>query len=106
MTASVSTTWRFASIPEAYVEFMREYPPIYRPESAPGRLALGERLVHMLDITDTDAYRSGEPNRRAIADLAGARTIVTVALRKDNALIGAIAVFRQEVHPFSDKQIA
>ena len=41
-------------------------------ESAPGRLALGERLVHMLDITDTNAYRSGEPNRRAMADLAGA----------------------------------
>jgi GAF domain-containing protein/signal transduction histidine kinase len=96
----------FRSIPAAYVEFMREHPPIYGPESAPGRLAHGERLVHMLDITDTDVYRSGDPNRRAIADLAGARTIVTVALQKDSALIGAIAVFRQEVRAFSDKQIA
>ena len=94
------------SIPAAFVEFMREHPPIYGPESGPGRLALGERLVHVHDVTDTDLYRSGDPNRRAIADLAGARTLVTVALRKDGGLVGAIAVFRQEVHPFSDKQIA
>jgi GAF domain-containing protein len=94
------------SIPAAFVEFMRERPPIYGPETGPGRLALGERLVHVHDVTDTDAYRSGDPNRRAIADLAGARTLVTVALRKDGGLVGAIAVFRQEVHPFSDKQIA
>src|SRR5690242_13563418 len=96
----------FRSIPAAYVEFMREHPPNYGPENAPGRLALGERLVHVLDITDSDAYRSGDPNRRAIADLAGARTLVAVPLRKDSTLIGAIVVFRQEVRPFSGKQIA
>jgi len=94
------------SIPAAYAEFMREHPPIYGPGTAPGRLALGERLVHVLDMTDTESYRSGDPNRRAIADLAGARTLVAVPLRKDNALLGAIVVFRQEVRPFSDKQVA
>jgi signal transduction histidine kinase/GAF domain-containing protein len=96
----------FRSIPEAYVEFMREHPPIYRPESAPGRLALGERLVHMLDITDTNAYRSGEPNRRAMADLAGARTVLSVALCKDEVLLGVLTLFREEVRAFTDKQIA
>src|SRR5437763_1169838 len=94
------------SIPAAYAEFMREHPPIYGPGTAPGRLALGERLVHLVDMTNTDSYLSGDPNRRAIADLAGARTLVAVPLRKDNALLGAIVVFRQEVRPFTDKQIA
>src|SRR5438094_3791954 len=85
---------------------MRAHPPIYGPGTAPARLALGERLVHVLDMTNTDSYLSGDPNRRAIADLAGARTLVAVPLRKDNALLGAIVVFRQEVRPFTDKQIA
>jgi GAF domain-containing protein/nitrogen-specific signal transduction histidine kinase len=96
----------FRSIPTAYVESMREHPPIYGPQTSPGRLALGEDLVHLFDMTDTDAYRSGDPSRRAIADLAGARTLVAVALRKDSVLLGAIVVFRQEVRPFSDKQVA
>jgi PAS domain S-box-containing protein len=93
-------------IPPVYAEFMREHPPTYEPGSAPGRLASGERLVHVIDMTDTDLYRSRDPNRRAIADLAGARTVAAVALRKDNALLGTIVVFRQEVRPFSEKQLA
>jgi GAF domain-containing protein/sensor histidine kinase YesM len=94
------------SIPAAYAEFMSEHPPIYGPGTSPGRLAAGERLVHIVDMTDTDSYRSGDQNRRAIADLAGARTLVAVPLRKDRQLLGAIVVFRQEVRPFTDKQIA
>src|SRR5205823_1877610 len=91
------------NVPADYAEYMREHPPMYGPETAPGRLASGERLVHVVDMTDTDAYRSGDPNRRAIADLAGARTLVAVPLQKDAALIGAIVVYRQEVRPFREK---
>src|ERR1051326_7059354 len=93
-------------IPPAYAEFMRQHPPIYGPDSAPGRLLAGENLIHVLDMTDTDLYRSGEPNRIAIADLAGARTVVAVPLRKDDVLMGAIVVFRQEIRALSEKQLS
>jgi class 3 adenylate cyclase len=70
------------------------------------RLTQGEDIVHVPDVTAEDAYRSGNPIRRALADLGGARTGLWVALRKDGALLGAFVIYRQEVRPFSDKQIA
>ncbi len=78
--------------------------------SGPGlalhRIAQGENVVHIADITDDDAYRSGDAGRRAVADLGGARSQLMVALRKDGNLLGAINIFRQQVRPFSDRQIA
>src|SRR5207237_1407012 len=44
--------------------------------------------------------------RRVLVDATGARVGITIALRKDNALLGAITVYRREDRPFTDKQIA
>src|SRR5205814_6472630 len=61
---------------------------------------------NVTEMRDTDLYRRADPNRRALVDLAGARTVVLVPLLKDDVVRGVITVFRQEVRPVSDKQIA
>jgi GAF domain-containing protein len=69
-------------------------------------IANGENLIHLADIVDTEDYRSGVWSRRVLADLGGARTALWVALRKDDALLGVLVLYRTEVRPFSQKQVA
>jgi len=76
-----------------------------RPGDAHWRLVAGEELIHISNQMDEEAYRVGNPLRRAVVDLGGARSALVVALRKDNVLLGALTVYRKEVRPFSDKQI-
>ena len=54
----------------------------------------------------TEPYCAGNPNTRAMVELGGIRTILTVLLCKDRAVLGFITVYRQEVRAFSTKQIA
>jgi GAF domain-containing protein len=82
-------------------------PSRVNPGSTVERLLQGEPVVHILDARDDEAYRSGNPRRRQLVDVGGARSYLTVPLRKgDNNLLGAFAIYRQEVRPFTDKQIA
>jgi GAF domain-containing protein len=76
-----------------------------QPESLGGRLALGQRVVHIPDAVDDDAYRSGSAPRLAVVE-AGVRSLLGVGLRKDGALLGIIAVYREEQRPFSDREIS
>jgi GAF domain-containing protein len=92
-------------VPAPFAEFRRQNPPVYGPDTGVGRLLTGERFVHFIDAADTDVYRRGDPNQRAVVDLGGARTMLVVALLKDEALRGFITLYRQEVKPFTDKQI-
>jgi two-component system, NtrC family, sensor kinase len=89
----------------AYREFLSA-PHRPGPGSAQLRLIKGERLVHVADIADSEDYRSGDALPRALVDLGGGRILLALPLRKDGAFIGAIMIYRQEVRPFTDKQIA
>ena len=93
--------------PVAFVEFLRQpLPAHHNPGSGLERALRGEDLVINDDMAAEEIYRQGDPLRRAIADLGGARSHILVALRKDDTLLGAISIYRQQVRPFTDKQIA
>jgi len=91
-------------VPAVFAESWRE-PRRPSPGLALYRLTQGDNVIHVPDVTAEDAYISGNPIRRALADLGGARTGLWVALRKDASLLGAFVIYRKEVRPFSDKQI-
>jgi GAF domain-containing protein len=76
------------------------------PEIGLGRILRGEHLVINRDMAGEAVYRAGDPVRRAMVDLGGARSAAQIALRKDDALIGALIIYRTELGSFTDKQIA
>ena len=92
--------------PEYRAELMRAGPQKPEPGGSLIRLVEGEPLVHIADITAEGAHRSGAAVRRMLADRAGARTVLWVPMRKDGALLGFFTIYRTEVRPFTDKQIA
>ena len=94
-------------LPAAYAEYLsRGEIPAAGQGTGRARLLAGERFAHIADLADEPPYRDGEPHRRALVELGGARTALLVPLRKDDAVSGFIMIYRQEVRPFTDKQIA
>ena len=88
------------NVPETYAEYRRLKPVIdLGPQSASARMAVSREVIHYLD------YAAEVPDG-PVARLAGARSVVTVPMLKDNELAGAIYIYRQEVRAFTDKQIA
>ncbi len=75
------------------------------PHTALGRARATRQPVHIEDAREEEAYRSRDPRRVATVEKAGARTLLTVPLLKEGAVIGAVVIYRREVRPFADKQI-
>jgi GAF domain-containing protein len=92
-------------VPDALAAYFQTGMDQPRPGDAHWRLVEGEELIHS-DQMEEDAYRLGNPLRRAVVDLGGARTALVVALRKDKVLLGALTVYRKEVRPFTDQQVS
>jgi len=92
--------------PPAFAEFLTRSPHPIGRDNAHARLLQGEPLVQLADVADDKAYRFGDPLRCALVELAHGRTLLAVPLRKDKAFLGDFIIYRTEVKPFSDKQIA
>jgi two-component system, NtrC family, sensor kinase len=92
--------------PPAFAE-SRERGP-FRPNSGhPFRnLVETKEAFHVADVAALQAYKERDPQVVETVELGGIRTCLGVPMLKDNNLIGALVIFRQEVRPFSDKQIA
>jgi PAS domain S-box-containing protein len=89
-----------------YIEWQRQAGPVQPyPSSSLAQIKRGQQIVHVADIREEEVYRA-LPKFREQADLRGVRSEIAVALIKDNILLGAMVVYRQEVRPFTDKQIA
>lgn len=81
--------------------------PVVRPgpETAPARVVQTRQPVRIADLSAEPAYVSRDPLRVNIVERAGARTLVAVPMLKDDKLIGTITIYRQEVRPFTDKNV-
>src|SRR6516162_3172340 len=89
----------------AFVEWLRRHSPVPpMAGSAADRIVRGERIVHVMDRREEEAYRINATFREMV-DRSRVRASLSVALRKDEKLLGMINVYRQEVRPFSNKQI-
>ena len=97
---------RISSAPSDWVQAQRD--PVVRPgPSNPiHRLVATREILHILDASLEPAYRDKDPSFVALVNVAGARTVLTVPMLKEDEVIGAIGIHRQEVRPFTDKQVA
>ena len=92
--------------PPAYAEVRRREPVIhFSSGDLLSRMIAAKQLQHITDISMEQAYIEREPGAVVLVELAGARTVLLVPMLKENELIGVVAIYRQEVRPFTDKQI-
>ena len=95
------------NLPPAYAE-QRQREPVIRPGPGTGlhRVVKSKQVSHVADVRAEEAYIERDPLRVSTVELGGYRTVLDVPMLKDNELIGIITIYRQEVHPFTDKQVA
>jgi signal transduction histidine kinase len=93
-------------VPAAFAEFLQGGPFIPDPGSGLGRVARTKQAVHILDArAEQEVWVERDPYFVTATELSGTRTLVVVPMLKEHKLVGTIAIYRQEVRAFSEKQI-
>ena len=92
-------------VPPKFAEFWQRGPQRPGSRTAAGRIVETRQPVHVVDVRSEPAYVEGEPVFVAAVNLGGFRTLLNVPMLKDNELVGIIAIYRQEVRPFTNKQV-
>jgi class 3 adenylate cyclase len=88
-----------------YQEYLDRGPIRAGPGTGLGRVAARKQTVHIIDTKAEQVYADRDPLRVATAELGGARSFLQVPMLKEGELIGAIGIYRQEVRPFTNKQV-
>jgi GAF domain-containing protein len=96
------------NVPAAFAQAVAQRGPLLHPGPLHplARVIATKQLLHIFDFAEDPAYKQREPAAVRLVELAGARTFLAVPMLKDDVLVGAIVIYRQEVGPFTDKQIA
>src|ERR1700724_437045 len=92
MPAAFTEQWRTAVIP------LSQDLPVTR-------VALSRKQVQVADVRKDRAYLAGHQLAVGSADIAGMRTLLIVPMLKQETFVGAFAIYRKEVRPFTDKQV-
>jgi GAF domain-containing protein len=92
-------------VPRLFAEAQGRGPIQPAPGGALDEAMRTKRTVHVADLSATQPYVDGYPTIVEAVEIGGVRTVVAVPMLKDNELKGLIAIYRQEVRPFTDKQI-
>ncbi|HSE78674.1 MAG TPA: GAF domain-containing protein [Alphaproteobacteria bacterium] len=91
-------------VPE-FAEYLKREPLRPGPNTGLGGLIASKHPIHVIDASVDSAYAERESLRVSAVELGGVRSFLAVPLLKKDALVGAMVIYRQEVRPFSEKQI-
>ena len=92
--------------PPAFAEFRRNTPFRPSPNIPTGRMVATKAVTHVADLAAEPGYTERDPQFIAGIELGGIRTLLSIPMLKDDRLIGALTIYRSEVRPFTEKQIA